>query len=150
MRKTLISSKERQKMESTYHFTVLHHLPLPSRERVAYILVDESSQNTRKLREFIRNSNLPDVSLHSLQINLLASINPTVSSHYLIFKDILSTALNCEPESLTLEGLTKDDAAKFYEAAVQILNEAVLMYAYTCRSLTLHFLGTKMMLKPTA
>lgn len=86
-----------------------------------YIFLDESLPNARKLREFLKFQNNVEVNIHQLQINLLGSI--------------LSTALSCETEELGLDLLSKDDTAKFYETAVEILNEAVLMYeslSYFC------------------
>jgi len=87
--------------------------PKSGRERFVYILVDDSCQNGKKFREYLRNTNTVDIDIFQLQSNLLANI--------------LSSALNLEPESLNLEALTKEDCTKFYESAVQILNEAVLM-----------------------
>jgi hypothetical protein len=50
-----------------------------TRERTAYILVDEASQNGKKFKEFLRITNsTSEVNIHQLQLSLLASIFSTI------------------------------------------------------------------------
>jgi hypothetical protein len=45
--------------------------------------------------------------------------------------DILANSLKVELDAMKLEYLSKEEAVKYYQAAVQILNEAVLMYTHS-------------------
>jgi hypothetical protein len=55
-----------------------------------------------------------EVSPSQIQMNLLASI--------------LETNANIDPDQLHLEFCTREDTATFYHTAMEILNQAVMMY----------------------
>jgi hypothetical protein len=56
-----------------------------------------------------------EVSPSQIQMNLLASI--------------LETNANIDPDQLHLEFCTREDTATFYHTAMEILNQAVMMYS---------------------
>lgn len=96
--------------------------------------MDDTLPTVRKFKEMLKITNASnEVSLAQLQLNLLGSI--------------LSSALGVDWDALGLELLPKEDVTRYYEAAVQILSEAVLMYFILFSMLTT--LGIKKMLRLT-
>eukprot|EP01114_Cavostelium_apophysatum_P010369 TRINITY_DN2400_c0_g1_i3.p1 TRINITY_DN2400_c0_g1~~TRINITY_DN2400_c0_g1_i3.p1 ORF type:complete len:869 (+),score=260.87 TRINITY_DN2400_c0_g1_i3:249-2855(+) len=83
------------------------------KERTVHVLYDQYSLNARTLPELIKSQPTTDTNLQQLQTNLLANI--------------LSNELKCGIDAFGLEHLSKEEIARFYDAAVQVMSEAVLM-----------------------
>lgn len=83
------------------------------KERTVHLLVDRAHSESRELQEFLRIPSNADFSPAQLQLNLLTTI--------------FATVLGLELKDLPLERLSRDRVERLYDAAIQILNEAVLM-----------------------
>jgi hypothetical protein len=80
-----------------------------------YIIADQNIEKARRLRSLLQSFPPEEVSPSQIQMNLLASI--------------LETNVNIDPDQLHLEFCTREDTATFYHTAMEILNQAVMMYS---------------------
>jgi len=87
--------------------------PKSGKERVVFLLVDQSFALARSMQEVIKADTLFDTSISQLQLNILSNI-------------ILNNS-EAPEDSEGFEFLSREDVSRLYDICVQLLNQAILM-----------------------